>query len=74
MAKLSETQHLYVVSMGKALRVMAVFPETDEGTAAANRHMARTNDAVVAVMAGVVLLADKGDRGTPIQRYSLQTG
>lgn len=74
MPKLRETEQLYVRSMSKALRVTAIFPDTKEGTDAANRHCARTNDAVVACMAGVILLADKSDRGTPfLQTYPLPT-
>lgn len=61
---LSDTETLYIRSMGKALRVTAIFTSAD----AANAHMARpgNNDAVVAEVNGLVLLADKGDRGVII--------
>lgn len=59
--KLSNTQHLYVRSMGKLLRVTAIFDNDED----ANRHMARSdnNDAVVAVFGSFVLLADVYDKG-----------
>lgn len=64
--KFNDKQTLYVRSMGKALRVTAIFTDDDE----ANRHMARSDndDAVVAVFGPYILLADKYDHGTPIPR------
>ena len=60
--KLPDHQHLYVRSMGKSLRVTAMFKDDDD----ANRYMARNRDeGVVAVMAGVVLLANLYDKGSP---------
>lgn len=53
---------LYLRSMGKALRITAIFD--DEG--AANRHMTSSNDAVIAKIGRYIFLADKGDMGTPI--------
>lgn len=53
--------------MGKAMRVTATYLDTAAGVAAANRRMAATNDAVVAVFQGVVYLADKGDLGVEIK-------
>ena len=64
---LGDREHFYIRSMGKALRVTAMFTSDD----AANRHMERpgNNDAVVAVFKnGLVLLADKGDRGISLPR------
>lgn len=52
-------QKFYLRSMGKLLRVTAIFTDEDK----ANRHMARTNDAVIAVCGKFIFLADKGDRG-----------
>lgn len=62
--KLKPEQALYVRSMGKALRVTAIF-QTD---AEANAHMERTDDAVVAVFGPLILLADKYDPGINIPR------
>lgn len=61
---LNEKQKLYVRSMGKLLRVTAIFTDDD----AANEHMDKStnNDAVVAVFGGVVLLADKNDYGRTV--------
>jgi hypothetical protein len=57
--RVPDSVSLYVRSMGKALRVTAIALTDD----AANAHCARTNDAVVACVGRVVLMADKGDRG-----------
>jgi len=63
LAKLTETEHLYVRSMGKALRVTAIFTTDDE----ANAYMKRNrDDAVVACIGNLVLLAEKYDRGVQI--------
>lgn len=60
-----ETDWLYVRSMGKALRVTAIFL-TD---AQANAYMATHDDqACVAVFGGLVLLASKYDPGIPLPR------
>lgn len=65
--KLGEHIHLYVRSMGKLLEVTAAFDNDDE----ANRHMAKTNDAVVAVTTGgLILLADKGDKGVRVSAFT----
>ena len=55
-----ETQRLYVRSMGKMLRVTAIWPTDAEANADMERH---TNDAVVAVFGPHILLADKYDDG-----------
>jgi hypothetical protein len=62
--KLSSNQSLYVRSMGKLLRVTAIFDNDDD----ANRHMAQSgnNDAVVAVFGKLVLLADVYDQGLAV--------
>ncbi len=62
--KLRDTEHLFVRSMSKLLRVTAVFLDAD----AANRHMAKTDDAVIAVFErkfgpSIILLANKHDKG-----------
>lgn len=64
MPKLKEkTEWLYVRSMGKALRITAIFTNDDD----ANRFMERNpDDAVVACFAGLVFLARKYDRGVTI--------
>jgi hypothetical protein len=63
--KLNPEQKLYVRSMGKMLRVTAMFDNDD----AANAHMARggNDDAVVAVFEPYVLLADKYDKGLTVK-------
>ena len=55
---------IYIGSMGKALRVTAVFADDDS----ANRHMEKTSneDAVVAVFGNLVILADVHDNGVPM--------
>jgi hypothetical protein len=62
--RLKQEQSLYVRSMGKLLRVTAIFQTDDE----ANAHMARgdNNDAVVAVFGPLVLLADMYDKGIAV--------
>lgn len=58
---------MYVRSMGKALRVVAWFPDTDDGTREANQHMENHDeDAVVATCDGLILLANKYDTGVLI--------
>lgn len=60
-----ETEWVYARSMGKALRVTAWFATDAE----ANSFMERNPDAaVVAVIGGLVLLANKHDKGVPIPR------
>ena len=56
----SETK-LFVRSMGKMLRVTAMFTDDDD----ANEHMAKpgNDDAVVAVSGNLVILADAHDKG-----------
>lgn len=60
--KLNEKQNLYVRSMGKALRVTAIFSEDDD----ANRHMAKSDDAVVACFGRLTFMARKYDKGAKI--------
>ena len=61
--KLRDEQMLYVRSMGKILRITAVFM-TDED---ANAYMARNKDeAVIAVFGSMVLLANVHDRGIKV--------
>ena len=62
---LTDTEHLYIRSMGKLLRITAIYTDNQ----LANDHCLSTNDAVVAVLkGGLILLADKGDRGTTAAR------
>lgn len=60
--RVPETVNLYVRSMGKALRVTAIALTDD----AANAHCARTEDAVVACVGSLVLMANKHDHGEKI--------
>lgn len=61
-----ENLNVYVATMGKLLKVTAIFDSDDE----ANEYMARTNDAVVAVSrGGMILLANKYDRGVKFVHY-----
>ena len=63
--KLRDEQMLYVRSMGKILRITAVFM-TDED---ANAYMARNKDeAVIAVFGSMVLLANVHDRGIKVMK------
>lgn len=55
---------LYLRSMGKVLRVTAMFTDV----AAANDHMTKTDDAVVAEFDGVIYLANRYDGGVPIPK------
>jgi hypothetical protein len=65
---MKEDEQVYIRSMRKLLRVTAVFPIGKDGEVAANARMERTNDAVVAEFAGLIWLADKGDRGLEVSR------
>ena len=57
---LTKEQDFSIRSMGKRLRVTAIFDNDDE----ANQHMAsHPSDAVVACLGPFVLLADKYDKG-----------
>jgi len=58
-ATLKDNQMLYVRSMGKLLRITAIFTTDDD----ANAHSAQSNDAVMAVFGPFILMADKGDKG-----------
>ena len=55
---------LYIRSMGKMLRVTAIFTKNED----ANRHTAKpgNTDAVVAVSGSLVILADVHDKGTKL--------
>ena len=57
------TQILYVRSMGKALRVTAIFPSDAEANAYMSTH---DEQACVAIFGPYVLLADKYDPGIPL--------
>jgi len=63
--KLTDTEHLYIRSMGKALRVVAIAESID----AANEFMARNRGtALVACLGSLCLMADKNDNGITIPR------
>lgn len=62
---INKETRFYIRSMGKLLRVTAMF-ETDEE---ANSHMEKhSGSAVVAVLGHLVLVADKHDRGVPMPK------
>ena len=54
-----ETQNLYVRSMGKLLRVTAIFTSDDD----ANAYMAKKDEGVVACFGPYILLANMYDKG-----------
>lgn len=60
--KLSDTQTLYVRSMGKALRVTAIFTNVRE----ANQYMETRDEGVVAEFGPYILLAGLYDKGEKI--------
>ena len=56
----TETEHFYIRSMGKLLRVTGIFTSDEE----ANNYMEKHDSAaVVAVCGGFVFLAHKWDKG-----------
>ena len=61
--KLSDTQIMYVRSMGKALRVTAVFTSDDEANAYMHKNK---NEGVIACFGNLVLLANIYDKGVTI--------
>lgn len=65
MAKIRNAQ-LYIRSMGKLLKVEAVFVATLDGVCDANKLMEKTNLAVVAEVDGFIFLADKYDVGSEV--------
>lgn len=63
--RLNPDQIMYVRSMGKALRVTAIFTNDDD----ANNYMRRNKDeAVIACFEPFVLLANVYDKGVPIPK------
>ena len=56
---MSKDERLFIFSMGKRLRITAIFTDDD----AANAHMAKTDDAVIACHGPFIFLANKYDRG-----------
>jgi hypothetical protein len=70
MPKMKDEHHLYIRSMGKALRVTAWFTDDD----AANAWMERNSGhGVVAVLDGLILVANIYDQGHPIPRYDFKS-
>jgi len=61
--RVGATEHLYIRSMGKALRVVAVAATDDEANADMERH---PTWAVVACFPGRIYLADRYDPGVRI--------
>ena len=57
--KLRDTEKLYVCSMGKLLRVTAIFTDDNH----ANKYMETHNEGVVACFAGLTFLANMYDSG-----------
>lgn len=53
-------QQVFIYSMGKKLRLTAI-ADNDED---ANKHMARTDDAVIACFGTLVLMASRYDNGS----------
>lgn len=69
MPKLKDRHHLYILTMGKALRVTAWFTHDDD----ANRWMAsHEGHRVVAVLDRLILVANLYDKGHPIPKYDFQ--
>ena len=71
--KIPEKQTLYIRSMGKALRITAIFlplPDGSEDVASANAHMAKSsnNDGLVSEFNNILFLADVYDNGIQIGR------
>jgi hypothetical protein len=63
MGKLSDSNVIYVRSMGKALRITAMF----NNDADANAYMEKNKDeAVIAVIEDIVFLANVHDKGEKI--------
>lgn len=61
--RLNDQQTMYVRSMGKALRVTAIYDNDDD----ANAHMEKNHDdAVIAVFGKYVFLANRYDRGVAV--------
>jgi hypothetical protein len=60
MPKMSKELDVYVRSMGKTFRVEAWFPDTEDGTVAANEYMRNNPDhAVMASSCGICLICHK---------------
>lgn len=63
--KLTDTEHFYIRSMGKALRLVAIADNDDD----ANRFMMRNDRAaVVACLGPLILMADKHYNGIVIPK------
>lgn len=63
LVKFTQEQTLYVRSMGKALRVLAIADNDKEANAYMERH---DEAAVIAEFGPLILMADKYDKGTLI--------
>lgn len=59
----SETEKLYIRSMGKLLRITAAFTNDDEANAYMSRH--RDEGVVCVTRSGLILLANLYDKGAP---------
>ena len=51
---------VYIYSMGKKLKITAIFTNDDE----ANAHIAKTDDAVVAMFGKYIIMANRYDQGS----------
>lgn len=59
---------LYHASFGRALLVVAEYPDTEDGTEAANAYMAEHQGVgLLEVIGGRLLLANKEDKGSAIE-------
>lgn len=61
MPKLKKHQRLFVASMGKFLRVTAIFPSDDDANKYTESHR---DEGVVACFGSIVLVASLHDHGT----------
>jgi hypothetical protein len=59
-----EHEELYIWSMGKCLKVTAIFTDVDE----CNNHCAKSYDAVIAVSGDFIFCANRGDAGEKVTR------
>lgn len=59
---LDDKHIMYFRSMGKLLRITAIFTDIDE----CNRHCEKSNDAVIAESGKFIFCADMGDKGSNV--------
>lgn len=66
---LDDKHIMYFRSMGKLLRITAIFTDIDE----CNRHCEKSNDAVIAESGKFIFCADKGDKGSNIAHDNMRS-